>query len=82
MAKPVEHSQELVTRIFDEELAKIQKDLPKEIEREGGHNTACSAPHRGGNDRARSSLPDLSEQPAEAALNRSTTLETRLNEHH
>ena len=30
--KPVEHSQELVTRIFDEELAKIQKDLPKEID--------------------------------------------------
>jgi malate synthase len=30
--KPVEHSRELVTRIFDEELAKIQKDLPKEID--------------------------------------------------
>ena len=30
--KPVEHSQKLVTRIFDEELAKIQKDLPKEID--------------------------------------------------
>jgi malate synthase len=31
--KPVEHSSELVTRIFDEELAKIQKDLPAEIDR-------------------------------------------------
>jgi malate synthase len=30
--KPVEHSRELVTRIFDEELAKIQRDLPKEID--------------------------------------------------
>jgi malate synthase len=31
--KPVEHSAELVTRIFDEELAKIQRDLPAEIDR-------------------------------------------------
>ena len=31
--KPVKHSPELVTRIFDEELAKIQKDLPAEIDR-------------------------------------------------
>jgi malate synthase len=31
--KPVEHSAELVSRIFDEELAKIQKDLPAEIDR-------------------------------------------------
>ena len=30
--KPVEHSTELVTRIFDEELAKIQRDLPAEID--------------------------------------------------
>ncbi len=30
--KPIEHSRELVTRIFDEELAKIQRDLPKEID--------------------------------------------------
>ncbi|HZW80254.1 MAG TPA: hypothetical protein VFF50_07275, partial [Candidatus Deferrimicrobiaceae bacterium] len=30
--KSVEHSPELVTRIFDEELAKIQKDLPAEID--------------------------------------------------
>lgn len=29
----IEHSPELVTRIFDEELAKIQKDLPAEIDR-------------------------------------------------
>jgi len=28
----VEHTKELVTRIFDEELAKIQKDLPAEID--------------------------------------------------
>jgi malate synthase len=32
--KPIEHSAELITRIFDEELAKIQKDLPPEIDRE------------------------------------------------
>jgi malate synthase len=32
--KPIEHSAELITRIFDEELAKIQKDLPSEIDRE------------------------------------------------
>jgi len=31
--KSVEHSPALVTRIFDEELAKIQKDLPAEIDR-------------------------------------------------
>jgi malate synthase len=31
--KSVEHSSALVTRIFDEELAKIQKDLPSEIDR-------------------------------------------------
>ena len=31
--KPVEHSPALVTRVFDEELAKIQKDLPAEIDR-------------------------------------------------
>src|SRR5580698_6658633 len=30
--KPVAHSTELVTRIFDEELAKIQRDLPAEID--------------------------------------------------
>ena len=29
----VKHTAELVTRIFDEELAKIQKDLPAEIDR-------------------------------------------------
>jgi malate synthase len=32
-AKPITHSAELVTRIFDEELAKIQRDLPSEIDR-------------------------------------------------
>jgi malate synthase len=31
--KPIEHSSALVTRLFDEELAKIQKDLPPEINR-------------------------------------------------
>jgi hypothetical protein len=31
--KPVLHSPDLVTRVFDEELAKIQKDLPAEIDR-------------------------------------------------
>src|SRR5712671_6684635 len=31
--KPVQHSPELATRLFDEELAKIQKDLPAEIDR-------------------------------------------------
>ncbi len=30
--EPVEHSSALVTRLFDEELAKIQKDLPAEID--------------------------------------------------
>jgi malate synthase len=30
---PVEHTPELMTRIFDEELAKIQRDLPSEIDR-------------------------------------------------
>ena len=30
--KPVEHSRELITRIFDEELSKIQRDLPPEID--------------------------------------------------
>ena len=29
--RPVEHSPQLVTRLFDEELAKIQRDLPTEI---------------------------------------------------
>src|SRR5271170_4013054 len=31
--KPVQHNPELMTRVFDEELAKIQKDLPAEIDR-------------------------------------------------
>jgi malate synthase len=31
--KKIQHSPQLVTRIFDEELAKIQKDLPSEIDR-------------------------------------------------
>ena len=31
--KPAQHSPELVTRLFEEELAKIQKDLPAEIDR-------------------------------------------------
>jgi malate synthase len=31
--KPIEHSPALITRIFDEELEKIQKDLPAEIDR-------------------------------------------------
>jgi hypothetical protein len=31
--KPVEHSPALITRLFDEELARIQKDLPAEIDR-------------------------------------------------
>jgi malate synthase len=31
--KPITHSPELVTRVFDEELAKIQRDLPSEIDR-------------------------------------------------
>jgi len=31
--KPMQHAPELVTRIFDEELAKIQRDLPEEIDR-------------------------------------------------
>jgi malate synthase len=30
--KPIEHSPALITRLFDEELAKIQKDLPAEID--------------------------------------------------
>ncbi len=30
---PIKHSPQLVTRLFDEELAKIQKDLPAEIDR-------------------------------------------------
>jgi malate synthase len=31
--EPVKHSPDLATRLFDEELAKIQKDLPPEIDR-------------------------------------------------
>ena len=31
--KPIEHTSALITRLFDEELAKIQKDLPAEIDR-------------------------------------------------
>ena len=38
--KAVKHSPELVTRVFDEELAKIQKDLPAEIDR----NSAATLP--------------------------------------
>jgi malate synthase len=38
--KPVEHSSALVTRIFDEELAKIQKNLPAEID----HQAAVTLP--------------------------------------
>jgi malate synthase len=32
--KPVEHSSALVTRLFDEELARIQENLPAEIDHE------------------------------------------------
>src|ERR1700724_1075107 len=38
--KPLEHSPELITRLFDEELAKIQKDLPAEID----HDAAKTLP--------------------------------------
>src|SRR6202041_3388855 len=38
--KTVEHSPALVTRLFDEELAKIQKNLPAEID----HNAAVTLP--------------------------------------
>jgi len=38
--KPVDHTPELVTRVFDEELAKIQQNLPAEIDR----NAAESLP--------------------------------------
>jgi malate synthase len=31
--KPIEHTHQLITRVFDEELAKIQRDLPSEIDR-------------------------------------------------
>jgi len=31
--KPIDHTPELVTRVFDAELAKIQRDLPSEIDR-------------------------------------------------
>jgi len=31
-SKPMQHSPALVTRLFDEELARIQKDLPAEID--------------------------------------------------
>src|SRR5580693_8630386 len=31
--KPVEHSSALITRLFDEELVRIQRDLPTEIDR-------------------------------------------------
>jgi len=33
LGKPVEHTPELVTRVFDKELAKIQQDLPTELDR-------------------------------------------------
>jgi len=32
-SKPIEHSPRLITRLFDEELRKIHKDLPAEIDR-------------------------------------------------
>ncbi len=35
--KPLEHSAQLVTKLFDEELAKIQKDLPAEIDRKAAN---------------------------------------------
>ena len=31
--KPLEHTPQLVTRVLDEELEKIQRDLPSEIDR-------------------------------------------------
>jgi malate synthase len=34
---PIEHSFPLVSRVFDEELARIQKDLPDEISRKAKH---------------------------------------------
>jgi malate synthase len=38
--KPIEHSSALVTRLFDEELSKIQKDLPAEID----HKASATLP--------------------------------------
>jgi malate synthase len=31
--RPIEHTRDLVARVFDEELARIQRDLPEEIDR-------------------------------------------------
>jgi malate synthase len=36
--KSVEHSPELITRIFDEELSRIQRDLPAEIDSKAAEN--------------------------------------------
>jgi malate synthase len=38
--KPIEHNSALVTRLFDEELAKIQRNLPAEID----HKAAATLP--------------------------------------
>jgi malate synthase len=41
--KPVEHTSELMTRIFDEELSKIQRDLPAEIDSKAAAETLPEA---------------------------------------
>jgi malate synthase len=41
--KPVEHTPELVTRIFDEELSKTQRDLPAEIDSKAAAETLPAA---------------------------------------
>jgi malate synthase len=35
--KQIEHTPQLITKLFDEELAKIQKDLPAEIDRKAAN---------------------------------------------
>ena len=41
--KPVEHTREMMTRIFDEELSKIQRDLPVEIDSKAAAETVPEA---------------------------------------
>jgi malate synthase len=41
--KPVEHTREMMTRIFDEELSKIQRDLPVEIDSKAAAETLPEA---------------------------------------
>ena len=57
--KPIEHTSALITRLFNEELAKNSERLAGRDRSQSGCDSPRSAPHRRGNDCAGTPLADL-----------------------